>query len=170
MNIFKAYKESKISIFNIYQSYEVLRDNYLKKVEHWKEEVIKVEVLKKENNILERKIKELEKKVGDPAEVVKKLLGRPIKFFDTYKMSEERYNAYYKEAQQVINNEAFQNELNCLVVDLVNSSARDTEDFRQVLNRRFTLCGIELLKQRIENMPKVTEEELPEDEELLESL
>lgn len=169
MNILKVFEyEKQMKLWRASHDFEFkakkeLEERFIKKCET-------IKILHEENRELKKQIKELEKKVGDPAEVVKKLLGRPIKFFDTYKMSEERYNAYYKEAQQVINNEAFQNELNCLVVDLVNSSARDTEDFRQVLNRRFTLCGIELLKQRIENMPKVTEEELPEDEELLESL
>ena len=170
INIFKAYRNSKISIFKIYQSYETLRDNYLNKIDHWQEQINKVNALKNENKILSEKIIELEKRIGDPAEVVKKMLGRPIKFVDTSKMSKEAYNAYYREAQAIVNNETFLSEINALIVDLVNSAARDTEDYRQVLNRRFTLCGIELLKHRIEDLAKADDEDKPTEEELLEDL
>lgn len=119
---------------------------------------------------LTKKIEIIEKKIGDPKEVVKKMLGRPIKFTDISKMSKEAYNNYYRDAQEIVKNETFLSELNSLTVDLVNSAAKDADDFRQVLNRRFTLCGVQLLKQRIEDLAKAEDKEVEDEEELYENL
>ncbi|NCU43343.1 hypothetical protein EOL72_03290 [Candidatus Falkowbacteria bacterium] len=170
INIFKAYKKSKINIFNIYQAYELLRDNYLKKVEHWHEQLNKVEILEKENKALRESISILEQRLGDPAEVVKKMLGRPLKWKDISKMTDAEKREYGLGAKQALENETLMSEINRLIVDLVNDIARETLNFRQVLNRRFTLNGIQLIKERLESVPQLKEEEPDTEEELNEAI
>ena len=95
-------------------------------------------------NTLHDKIQALSNKVGNPAEVVKKMLGRPLKWKDISLMTDAEKRAYALGAKQALENETLNSEINRLIVELVNDIARNTEDYQQVLNRRFTLAEYHL--------------------------
>lgn len=121
-------------------------------------------------NTLHDKIQALSVKIGDPAEVVKKMLGRPLKWKDISKMTDAEKREYGLAAKQALENETLISEINRLTVDLINDIAKETLNFRQVLNRRFTLNGIQLIKERLENVPQLKDDEPDTEEELNEAI
>lgn len=121
-------------------------------------------------DILKKEVSSLNEKVGNPAEVIKKLLGRPLKWRDISKMSPEVYSEYYKEAQNLLENEVFISELEHFEYDIVQDIAKNSEDFQQVLNRRFTYNGLLAFKQRIEDLPKIKDEEEKSEEDYYEAI
>jgi hypothetical protein len=140
-------------------------DEYNKeKQEEARQTSLKLDILEKENKTLRQCISDLEQRVGDPAEVIKKILGRPIKWKDISKMKPAQQRAYFLEAKNVLENEAFTNELNAMEYDLVNEIATKTADFQQVLNRRFILCGALALRDRLADIPSIDETEEDEEE------
>lgn len=155
-------------MFNIF-SYSKLNKELKEKTDIEIKNSLKVDILEKENKVLRESISSLEQRLGDPAEVIKKVLGRPIKWKDVSRMKPEQQRAYYLEAKNVLENEAFINEISAMEYDLVNDIAKNTEDFQQVLNRRFILCGVLALKERLENIPTI-ETEVEDEEELNEAI
>lgn len=176
---------------NIWYKYNVLTENYLKKLEQWNEEIVKIEKLREANaklsqlvvslrktidtqentiNTLHDRIQALSVKIGDPAEVVKKMLGRPLKWKDISKMTDAAKREYAMGAKQALENETLMSEINRLTVDLINDIAKETSDFQQVLNRRFTLNGVQLIKERLESVPQLKEEEPDTEDELNEAI
>lgn len=129
-----------------------------------------IETLEATIESLHNQIQGLEAKVGNPAEVVKKMLGRKLKWKDISKMTEAQKSQYGLSAKQALENEALMSEIDCLTFDLVNDIAKETSDFQQVLNRRFTLNGIQLIKERLENIPQMKEAEEDTEEELSEAI
>lgn len=130
---------------------------------------LKISRLNLENSRLKLEIEKLREKVGNPAEVIKKVLGRPLKWKEFDKMNDAQKRQYYLEAKAVLENETFNSELNAIIVDCINSAAKETVDFQQVLNRRFTINGVLLLKERLEGISLVEKEE-PSEEELIEAI
>lgn len=176
---------------NIWYKYNVLTENYLKKLEQWNEEIVKIEKLREANaklsqlvvslrktvntqentiNSLHDQIQALSNKIGNPAEVVKKMLGKPLKWKDISLMTDAEKRQYALGAKQALENETLISEINRLTVELVNDIAKNTDDFQQVLNRRFTLNGIQLIKERLESVPQIKDEISDNEEDLYEAM
>ena len=153
-----------ISKLSIFKQHKNLVEELKQKTDTAIKATLKLDILEKENKVLRESISSLEQRLGDPAEVIKKMLGRPIKWKDTSKMTPARQRQYYLEAKNVLENEAFINELSAMEVDLVNEIASKTEDFRQVLNRRFIMCGALALRDRLADIPVIETEEEDEEE------
>lgn len=187
MQIYKKINIRKL----FFKRFENLRENYLMKLKDWHDELEKVRKLKECNLMLSQltshqrktietlettieslhnQIQGLEAKVGNPAEVVKKMLGRPLKWKDVNKMTDAEKREYGLAAKQALENETLMSEINRLTVDLINDIAKETSDFQQVLNRRFTLNGVQLIKERLESVPQLKEEEPDTEDELNEAI
>ncbi len=130
----------------------------------------RLHTLGKENKTLRIENEALEKRVGDPAEVIKKLLGRPLKWKDISSMNDVNKRTYYLGAKQVLENETFKSEFDHFTYDLINDIAKNATDYQQVLNRRFTLNALYALKERLEGVPMVEDLEEDTDEELSEAI
>ena len=128
-----------------------------------------IEVLNKDIETLHNTISSLEKDIANPAKVVEKMLGRKLKWKDTNKMNDAQRREYFLGAKQVLENETFKSVVDEATFDLVNDIAKNSEDFQQVLNRRFTLNGMQLIKERLESIP-FTEEEIIDEEDLIEAI
>ena len=102
---------------------------------------------------LEKEIEELKQLVGSPEIVVRKVLDRKIKFYDSSQIeSEEHRRVYQRAVEDVLRNEAFKNESNAIIADCVEFCARESQDHNKTIEARMTINGLELLRQRLEDI------------------
>jgi len=104
----------------------------------------------------------IEKPVGDPTLVVEQVLGRGIEWFDYNELSQSDLQAYYQNAQLILKNPVFTNEVSRIVADCMKWALREAKDFDSVRDMRMNINGIELLKERLGAIPnplKVVNEE-----------
>lgn len=85
-------------------------------------------------------------------EVVAKVLGRGIKYFDYTGMKHDEKVKYYNDAQAALRNKTIQNEVKHIVADLVEHIAKRSQSIEEVSEIRMTINGIEMLKEYLEGI------------------
>lgn len=100
----------------------------------------------------------------DPKKVIEEVIGRGIEWFDYQAKDKAFWNAYFSEANQIVNSEVFNNEIHKFVEDLMKFMAYEAKDFDQILHTRTAIVTLETFKQRlksVENPNKLETNELP---------
>jgi hypothetical protein len=98
-------------------------------------------------------------------DLIRDLLGRGIDWYDYKAMDEAGWLAYYSNAQALLKNEVFTNELDRFIADCLKNIAYETTNFNQVMNIRTGIVFLETLRDRIRGIenprrPESTEENL----------
>jgi len=88
-----------------------------------------------------------------PEVVIEKIMKRGIEWFDYEDLPMNQRKEYYNDIQAVITNKSFINELNHLIADQVEYIARESRNHEETMNIRMTINAIDLIKQRLENIP-----------------
>lgn len=88
-----------------------------------------------------------------PELVVERVMRRGIGWYDYEEiLNENAKKAYYNDAQSVVKNSAFVNELNHLFADQVEFIAKESRDHEETMRIRMTINAIELIKERLEGI------------------
>lgn len=112
---------------------------------------------------LKEKLSEAKEKYSDPKYVVEKVLGRGLNWYDINQIeSEEHRRNYAKQAESILKNEAFKNEINSIIADLINFCAKESPNHDKTLGARMSINAFELLRERLENITVLEGKETPE--------
>jgi hypothetical protein len=105
------------------------------------------------------KIKELESVLktitnkATPELVVEKIIRRGIDWYDYEDISDINHKRqYFHNAQSVLKNETFINEIKHLLADQVEFIARESRSHEETMNIRMTINAIDLIKERLESI------------------
>ena len=102
---------------------------------------------------LKNKVNELQRMVGDPRYVIRKLLSKDISSYDWMSIIDKGVKKDYAEkAKQIIENPVFMNESKSLYGDLVKEIAMESQNFEIVRDLRMTINGVKLLEERLEKI------------------
>lgn len=91
-------------------------------------------------------------------EVVNAVIGRGIKWYDYNELKPDLRNLYYQQAQSVLKNNTWINELNHFSADLVHYIAKEAKDFDEVLMNRAMIVAIESFRERLAGIPDPSKE------------
>lgn len=103
---------------------------------------------------LQQKINELETRIGDPAEVVRKTFAKDLSWFDCEELPPNEREHYYNEAQRILRSNVFNNEINYLKAKGAQEAMLEAKDFSQVRDYQMTINGLELLEKRFKAIRK----------------
>ncbi|MFA6071899.1 MAG: hypothetical protein WC810_25265, partial [Janthinobacterium sp.] len=107
-------------------------------------------VLKKEDVVkkLQLRVWELEKNAVSPTKVLENVFKRGVVFYD-YDNIEDKTDKinYYKSIQLILNNDAFWNEYNHCLADMIQEVATSEDDRHRDKMLRFSINGLEVFKE-----------------------
>lgn len=91
--------------------------------------------------------------------VVGKVLNRDLSWFNYHTLPQDEQEAYFKEAQAILNSKVFKNETNAAILDLTEEIAKRSKNFEHVMLLRTKIATIELLRERLSSIanPKKVE-------------
>lgn len=121
-----------------------------------------------DHEALKQRIRDLisqSEELSSPETIVRKIMNRGIKWFDynTIKDKEE-LRVYIDEAQRIADSPVFSNELKRAVYDIIQFIAIESDSHEKTREMRMTINGLELLRERLREIRKVTTE-LPDSAE-----
>jgi len=85
-----------------------------------------------------------------PEVVIQKILGEKLKWNNTKKLGKEEQREYYADAHNLLRSEVFENEINGYIKQLVEGIAKGSKNFEEVVALRYSINGVQALKERIE--------------------
>lgn len=120
-----------------------------------KELLEKIEVLKQllldRNNAFNEVHKQLEeqknKKIG-PELVVERVMAKSVGFYKYEKLNHEAQKDYYLQAQSLLHNDVFKNEIEHMITDWVEFIAYKSQSHESTRDMRMCINALELFKQR----------------------
>jgi len=119
----------------------------------------KYEEVENELALRGNKIKELRAEINrlkhksTPEIVVEKVMRRGIEWYDYNDIKDiNQKRDYYHDAQNVLKNPVFINEIKHLLADQVEFIARDSQSHEDTMNVRMTINAIDLIKERLESI------------------
>lgn len=122
--------------------------------------VVAEDALKAENRVLvykldkrQKRILELQDWVGDPVYVVRSITDDKLKFYDYNELGEQQLKIYHDQARSILKKGVFQNEVAYLKAQFYKWAAMESRDHDGVVAMRHQISGIELLEERLEEIP-----------------
>ena len=85
------------------------------------------------------------------------ILGHELEYFD-YKENKSIWSTYYADAQAIVNNSTFLNEVNHYRRILMEEAVFKTENFEQLAHVRTAIITLELLVQRLRDVENPNKE------------
>ena|SRR3990167_2517995 len=95
--------------------------------------------------------------------IIEKIIGRGIDWFDPEKLDQQSQRNYFDDAEIILSNETFNNELHHYITDLVKFIVYEAQDFDQVLHTRSAIVTLESFKDRFKKIIKPVDEQPAED-------
>lgn len=113
----------------------------------------RIKGLEEANRVLIVEYQKIKNK-STPELVIEKLMERGIRWYDYQAPDKDIASRlqYFNEAQSALRNGTLINEINHLIADTIEYISKDTKTFEEVDRARRTIVGIELLKERLENI------------------
>jgi len=108
---------------------------------------------------LDEIIKADEEEVCKAADVIEEILNKGISWYDYKELSTVEQKKYYNQAQLILDNPVFQNEMNHFIKDLVEHIAYKSKDFQEVRDLRMTINGVKAFADRLGNIENIEEKE-----------
>lgn len=99
----------------------------------------------------------------DPKEVIKEIIGRGVEWFDYKSKGQNLWQSYFAEANQIVNSEVFNNEIQHYITDLMKFMSYEANSFDQILHTRTAIIVLESLKERLKSIENPHKEMLPTD-------
>lgn len=96
-------------------------------------------------------------------DVLSYLTGKKISYYNYRALPYAEAVKYAERAREILENETFKNELNCLLTDLKEEIALRSKSYEEVQNLRMTINGLKILVERLESINVSTPEETFED-------
>lgn len=107
------------------------------------------------NQMLKRRIVQLEKQLGDPRFVVEKVLDRGIVWYNAQDSTKEHRRKYYAEAQQILNSDVFNNLINFLIATQCQEQVRQYNPqikYNPIRDVQMMINAFELLREELESI------------------
>ena len=89
------------------------------------------------------------KHVCSAEKVLKQALQEKIDWYDYEQLDQRGLEEYYKDAQTILNNNTFNNEMKHAMAELVDFIATKAETIEQVRDARMTINGMKLMQERL---------------------
>ncbi len=109
--------------------------------------------LRKENERLQVENEELQVRARDGTLTVEAILKRGVSYYDPSLLDYAGQVTYRKNAEEILRNEVFNNELQHLEADWVEFCAKGAQDYGQVRDMRMCLTALTLFKARLRDIP-----------------
>ena len=87
-------------------------------------------------------------------------MGQGVKWYDYKELSVVEQKKYYTQAQLILDNPVFKNEINHFIKDLVEHIAYKSKDFGEVRDLRMTINGVKALSDRLESIENIPDQEI----------
>lgn len=104
-------------------------------------------------------IEEQKRYQSDPKKIVENCFARGIEWYDYEDQAKELQKRYYDEAQSILTSQVFNNEKNFLVATGAESALLEALTPQQLRDFQMTINGLELLKNRLEEIKDPTKEQ-----------
>lgn len=101
---------------------------------------------------LMKKIEVLENKIPTAKDIVALVMDKGIEFYDYKELPEQEMRVYVQSAKDVLNNNAFKNELQSLIADSINYIAKESPDHNKTELSRMIIVAMEMLRDRLEEI------------------
>jgi hypothetical protein len=101
-----------------------------------------------ENNLLKEQVKN-----PKAEDVIRAILGRDISWYDYNKLDFSGQQGYYQNAQSIVINETFNNEVAHFIADQIKFIGMESQSHSQTMNVRSGIVAVETLVERIKNIP-----------------
>lgn len=138
-----------------------LFNQYIRQVTPIKELSDYITILKSENTNL--KIQEAKfdqfKNLFTAEIVIAKIIDRGINWYDWKELDTGKQKAYEQGALTILRSEVFNNEIKHTVSDIVQEIAKNAKSWEEIMALRMTINGLELLKERLETISLVENEQ-----------
>ena len=119
----------------------------------------RIKQLEEANQFLSQQYSNLLQVRVSPETVIASILQRGIAWYNYEELDMAGRNEYYSNIQAVIRNEAYQNEVNHYIADIVQEIAKKSKDFGEVRDLRMIINAMEALKERMESVTKYERDE-----------
>lgn len=104
------------------------------------------------------------------SKAIELIIDRGIEWYDFEQMDEPSIKMYRAQAEVVIRNETFQNELNHYIADLVKFCTYETQDFNQLMNVRASIVALESFRERLQNIISIEQPHKEDSDGILEGI
>jgi len=111
-----------------------------------------------------QKIKQLEKDRTSPDKIIELLMNKGLDWYDYDKLDFEDRLKYYNDAQRVLTNSVFENEVKHFLGDLIQEIAVSDADYNKDKVLRYSINGVKTLIERLESIPDPRSEDPTKDE------
>lgn len=91
-------------------------------------------------------------------EVIKDLMKHEIGWYKWEDLDQAAKVAYWQNAQGILNNETFLNEVRKFIADMAADIVYNSNDYEKVINLRIGIVTLETLKERFEKIAKPEKE------------
>lgn len=139
-------------MFNIFKIYSYYKDSQEKGP-------LLEQLAKKQKKIIE----EQRRFQSDPKKIVESCFERGVEWYDYEEQAIELQKQYYDEAQIILNSRVFNNERNFLVATGAETALLEALSPQQLRDFQMTINGLELLKNRLEEIRDPNKEETKND-------
>ena len=119
----------------------------------------RIKQLEETNQFLSQQYQNLLQTKISPETVIANILQRGIAWYNYEELDMAGRNEYHSNIQSVIRNEAYQNEVNHYIADIVQEIAKKSKDFGEVRDLRMIINAMEALKERMESVTKYERDE-----------
>ena len=92
-------------------------------------------------------------KIKENNNLIDKFVPSEIKWYDYTELDEANRRNYYLQAQDILKNRVFQNELNQMIYNFQDYCFKKAKNFDEVNNQRMKVAGLLILKERLESIP-----------------
>ena len=106
-----------------------------------------------------KRIKELESEIErikteqlTAKELLARLIGTDLEWYDYTKLSLSDWQTYYEESQKILRSKVFISEINKIIIQLEEWTLKKSPDFQAVRDMRMQVSGLLLLKERLEEI------------------
>lgn len=113
--------------------------------------------LERQNKGLRDALVKARNDLKDPIKVLESIIDKKIEWYDYKKLNKQQQTEYYNDIQMILNTEAFNNELQHFMADMLKTNLLDTKDFNQVMNIRTAFVTLESLKDRFAKIENPSE-------------
>ena len=120
----------------------------LEKLHSRKRLIDELHAMKAQNRRLVEDIARLHHELREPRYVAEAIMGRGINWYNYEELPYDQRMLYYNNAQSVLRNETFQNEIKTIFSDWVNHLATQSKDWNEVRDIRAMMNGVDMLRKR----------------------
>jgi len=106
--------------------------------------------LLRENNKLKHKIKELSELSA--THTIEKLLDRKISWYNYRELDNNKRKEYYFNAQAILDNEVFKNEMQHIISDTIKHIAKRSKNHEETQGNRMSINGLEVFRERLKSI------------------